>query len=88
LQIYNKAGNLFEMLYNQDLKSNEFGNVRFIESGSGSRTKISIETLDGINEKCCVKFNQNPGELKIKGDGNKRTAGINVSFSTWIEKCK
>jgi hypothetical protein len=88
LQIYNKAGNLFEMLYNQDLKSNEFGNVRFIESGSGPRTKISIETLDGINEKCCVKFNPNPGELKIKGAGGARTAGINVSFSTWIEKCK
>jgi hypothetical protein len=88
LQIYNKAGNLFEMLYNKDLKSNEFGNVRFIESGKGSRTKISIETLDGINEKCCVKFNANPGELKIKGDGDNRTAGINVSFSTWIEKCK
>lgn len=88
LRIYNKAGNLFEMLYNRDLKSNEFGNVRFIESGSGPRTKISIETLDGINEKCCVKFNPNPGELKIKGDGDKKTAGINVSFSTWIEKCK
>jgi len=88
LQIYNKAGNLFEMLYNQDLKSNEFGNVRFIESGSGPRTKISIETLDGISEKCCVKFNPNPGELKIKGAGGARTAGINVSFSTWIEKCK
>jgi hypothetical protein len=89
LELYNKTGMLFEMMFNEDVKSNNFGNVRFVESGSGARTRISMEVLDGINEKCCVKFNPNPGELKIKGDGSgKRKAGINVSFSTWITKCK
>jgi hypothetical protein len=89
LKLYNKTGMLFEMMFNEDVKSNNFGNVRFVESGSGPRTRISMEVLDGINEKCCVKFNANPGELKIKGDASgKRKAGINVSFSTWIVKCK
>jgi hypothetical protein len=89
LRLYNMAGSLFEMMFNEDVKSNNFGNVRFIESGKGKRTKISMEVLDGINEKCCVKFNPNPGELKIKGDeSGKRKAAINVSFSTWITKCK
>jgi hypothetical protein len=87
LKIYNMAGNLFEVLYNKDLKSNNFGNIRFKESGKGKNSKLSLEVLDGINEKCCVKFNANPGELKIKGDGAKRVAAINVSFSTWIEHC-
>jgi hypothetical protein len=87
LRIYNMAGNLFEVLYNKDLKSNNFGNIRFKESGKGKSSKLSLEVLDGINEKCCVKFNPNPGELKIKGEGAKRTAAINVSFSTWIEHC-
>ena len=87
LKIYNMAGNLFEVLYNKDLKSNNFGNIRFKESGKGKTSKLSLEVLDGINEKCCVKFNANPGELKIKGDGAKRVAAINVSFSTWIEHC-
>jgi hypothetical protein len=88
LRLYNMAGNLFQMLYNQDLKSNNFGNIRFKESGKGKTSKLSLEVLDGINEKCCVKFNPNPGEMKIKGDGEKRTAAINVSFSTWIEPCE
>jgi hypothetical protein len=89
LELYNKTGMLFEMMFNEDVKSNNFGNVRFVESGTGARTRISMEVLDGINEKCCVKFNPNPGELKIKGDANgKRKAAINVSFSTWITKCK
>jgi len=89
LALYNKTGMLFEMMFNADVKSNNFGNVRFIESGTGARTRISMEVLDGINEKCCVKFNPNPGELKIKGDASgKRKAGINVSFSTYIVKCK
>ena len=88
LRIYNMAGNLFQMLYNKDLKSNNFGNIRFKESGKGKTSKLSLEVLDGINEKCCVKFNPNPGELKIKGEGGKRTAAINVSFSTWIEPCE
>jgi hypothetical protein len=89
LKLYNKTGMLFEMMFNEDLKSNNFGNVRFVESGTGARTRISMEVLDGINEKCCVKFNPNPGELKIKGDASgKRKAGINVSYSTWIVKCK
>jgi hypothetical protein len=89
LELYNKTGMLFEMMFNEDVKSNNFGNVRFVESGTGARTRISMEVLDGINEKCCVKFNPNPGELKIKGDASgKRKAGINVSFSTWITKCK
>jgi hypothetical protein len=48
-----------------------------------------MEVLDGVNEKCCVKFNPNPGELKIKGEeGGKRKAGINVMFATWIVKCE
>lgn len=89
LKLYNKTGMLFEMMFNEDVKSNNFGNIRFIETGSGARTRISMEVLDGINEKCCVKFNPNPGELKIKGDASgKRKAGINVSYSTWITKCK
>lgn len=89
LKLYNKTGMLFEMMFNEDVKSNNFGNVRFIESGAGARTRISMEVLDGINEKCCVKFNANPGEMKIKGDASgKRKAGINVSYSTWITKCK
>ena len=89
LKLYNKTGMLFEMMFNEDVKSNNFGNVRFVESGTGARTRISMEVLDGINEKCCVKFNPNPGELKIKGDASgKRKAGINVSYSTWITKCK
>jgi hypothetical protein len=88
LRLYNMAGNLFQMLYNQDLKSNNFGNIRFKESGKGKTSKLSLEVLDGINEKCCVKFNPNPGEMKIKGEGAKRTAAINVSFSTWIEPCE
>lgn len=88
LRIYNMAGNLFQMLYNKDLKSNNFGNIRFKESGKGKTSKLSLEVLDGINEKCCVKFNPNPGEMKIKGEGGKRTAAINVSFSTWIEPCE
>jgi hypothetical protein len=89
LKLYNKTGMLFEMMFNEDVKSNNFGNVRFVESGTGARTRISMEVLDGINEKCCVKFNPNPGELKIKGDASgKRKAGINVSYSTWIVKCK
>jgi hypothetical protein len=88
LRIYNMAGNLFQMMYNRDLKSNNFGNIRFKESGKGKTSKLSLEVLDGINEKCCVKFNPNPGEMKIKGEGGKRTAAINVSFSTWIEPCE
>jgi hypothetical protein len=89
LRLYNMAGSLFEMMFNEDVKSNNFGNVRFVEKGKGKTSKISMEVLDGINEKCCVKFNPNPGELKIKGDANgKRKAAINVSFSTWITKCK
>lgn len=89
LRLYNMAGNLFETMFNLDVKSNNFGNVRFIEKGKGKTSKISMEVLDGINEKCCVKFNPNPGELKIKGDvDGKRKAGINVSFSTWITHCK
>ena len=73
LKIYNMQGRLFEMMFNEDLKSNNFGNVRFVESGTGERTRISMEVLDGINEKCCVKFNANPGEMKIKGEeGGKR----------------
>jgi hypothetical protein len=88
LRIYNMAGNLFQMMYNKDLKSNNFGNIRFKESGKGKTSKLSLEVLDGINEKCCVKFNPNPGEMKIKGEGGKRTAAINVSFSTWIEPCE
>jgi hypothetical protein len=87
LKLYNMAGNLFEMLYNKDLVSNNFGNTRFMEKSVGKKTKITLEVLDGINDKCCVKFNPNPGELKIKGDGDKRTSGINVSFSTWIDNC-
>jgi hypothetical protein len=89
LKLYAMTGRLFEMTFNEDVKSNNFGNVRFVESGSGPRTRISMEVLDGINEKCCVKFNPNPGEMKIKGKaGGKRTAGINVMFATWIVKCK
>ena len=89
LRMYNMAGSLFEMMFNEDVKSNNFGNVRFVEKGKGKTSKISMEVLDGINEKCCVKFNPNPGELKIKGDANgKRKAAINVSFSTWITHCK
>ena len=89
LKLYNKTGMLFEMMFNEDVKSNNFGNVRFVESGTGARTRITMEVLDGINEKCCVKFQPNPGELKIKGDeSGKRKAGINVSYSTWITKCK
>jgi hypothetical protein len=87
LKLYNMAGNMFEMLYNRDLVSNNFGNTRFMESSVRGKVKIKLEVLDGINEKCCVKFNPNPGELKIKGDGNRRTSGINVSFSTWITNC-
>jgi hypothetical protein len=90
LELYNKAGNLFELLYNNDLESNDFGNVRFVETGKGKTSKISLEVLDGINDKCCVKFNPNPGELKIRKDpkSGKATAGINVSFSTHIIHCK
>lgn len=90
LELYNKAGNLFELLYNADLESNDFGNVRFVETGKGKTSKISLEVLDGINKKCCVKFNPNPGELKIRKDpkSGKATAGINVSFSTHIIHCK
>ena len=90
LELYNNAGNLFELLYNNDLESNDFGNVRFKESGKGKTSKISLEVLDGITDKCCVKFNHNPGELKIRKDAKsgKATAGINVSFSTHITHCK
>ena len=90
LELYNKAGIMFELLYNTDLESNDFGNVRFVESGKGKTSKISLEVLDGINEKCCVKFNPNPGEMRIKKDpkSGKATAGINVSFSTFITHCK
>jgi len=90
LELYNRAGNMFELLYNTDLESNDFGNVRFKESGKGKTAKISLEVLDGINDKCCVKFNPNPGELKIRKDpkSGKATAGINVSFSTHIIHCK
>lgn len=90
LELYNKAGMMFELLYNNDLESNDFGNVRFVESGKGKTAKISLEVLDGITDKCCVKFNPNPGELKIRKDfkSGKATSGINVSFSTHIVKCK
>jgi hypothetical protein len=90
LELYNKAGIMFELLYNNDLESNDFGNVRFVESGKGKTSKITLEVLDGINEKCCVKFNPNPGEMRIKKDpkSGKATAGINVSFSTFITHCK
>jgi len=90
LELYNNAGMMVELLYNNDLESNNFGNVRFVESGKGKTSKISLEVLDGINEKCCVKFNPNPGEMRIKKDpkSGKATAGINVSFSTYITHCK
>jgi polyhydroxyalkanoate synthesis regulator phasin len=90
LELYNNAGMMVELLYNNDLESNNFGNVRFVESGKGKTSKISLEVLDGINEKCCVKFNPNPGEMRIKKDpkSGKTTAGINVSFSTYITHCK
>jgi hypothetical protein len=89
LKLYAMTGLLFEMTFNQDVKSNNFGNVRFIEKGKGKTSTISMEVLDGVNEKCCVKFNPNPGELKIKGEaGGKRKAGINVMFATWIVKCE
>ena len=90
LKLYNNAGIMFEVLYNNDLESNDFGNVRFVESGKGKTAKISLEVLDGINDKCCVQFNPNPGELKIRKDpkSGKATAGINVSFSTYITHCK
>lgn len=90
LELYNKAGNLSELLFNADLESNNFGNVRFLESGKGKTSKISLEVLDGINNKCCVKFNPNPGELKIRKDpkSGRMSAGINVSFSTHITRCK
>jgi hypothetical protein len=90
LELYNNAGMMVELLYNNDLESNNFGNVRFVESGKGKTSKISLEVLDGINEKCCVKFNPNPGEMRIKKDpkSGKATAGINISFSTFITHCK
>lgn len=88
LQVYNKAGKLFEMIYNEDLVSNKFGNTRFKESTKDKKKVIELEVLDGINVKCCVSFNPNPGELKIKDNKGVKTAGINVSFSTWIVECK
>jgi hypothetical protein len=60
-----------------------------VEKGKGKTSTISMEVLDGVNEKCCIKFNPNPGELKIKGEaGGKRKAGINVMYATWIVKCE
>jgi hypothetical protein len=89
LKLYAMTGRLLEMTFNEDVKSNNFGNVRFVEKGKGKTSTISMEVLDGVNEKCCVKFNPNPGELKIKGEaGGKRKAGINVMFATWIVKCE
>ena len=89
LKLYAMTGRLLEMTFNEDVTSNNFGNVRFVEKGKGKTSTISMEVLDGVNEKCCIKFNPNPGELKIKGEaGGKRKAGINVMYATWIVKCE
>ncbi len=89
IKLYAKTGRLLEMTFNEDVKSNNFGNFRFVEKGKGKTSTISMEVLDGINEKCCIKFNPNPGEMKIRGKaGGKRTASINVMFATWITQCK
>jgi len=84
LNLYNQSGMLFETLFNADLESNDYGNTRFLERKDKGKVVIELEKLDGIENKCCVSFNGNPGQLIFSNAGKPM---INNRLSTYIVHC-